>query len=367
MAHPAQPPGRRAFTAFLAALPALAAVKPETRLPSDRKRYADPATEFEVLRLTDPGYTSILPVSRNRPVSRGGDALLYASDRDGTLQALRMDLKSGESAVLTSAKSMQPWSLTMLPGERALCYFDGGALTLMNLSNRKTHVVYEVPAGQECVSLSVSEDGMHAFLVEAKGVGSRLRLIPLMRGAATTVVESDGRLLDPRPRPKRAGILYRRDDATLWLVNYDGQQNRKLRVGAGRVVRALWSPDGRTVLYLSIQEEPKRIHAIRECTPDTNADSLVALTTQFADFERNPDASVFVGVCGSLAQPHILLLVRQVKREFTLCEHKSSDARAVAAQFSSNSQRIFFQSDRHGKPAIYSMAIEKLVEQTMSE
>jgi oligogalacturonide lyase len=36
----------------------------------------------------------------------------------------------------------------------------------------------------------------------------------------------------------------------------------------------------------------------------------------------------------------------------------------VAPIFSPSSQRVFFQSDRHGKPAIYSMSVEKLVEQT---
>ena len=47
-----------------------------------------------------------------------------------------------------------------------------------------------------------------------------------------------------------------------------------------------------------------------------------------------------------------------------MAEHKASSAEAVAPLFSPDSQRIYFQSDRHGKPAIYSMHVEKLVEKT---
>ena len=62
--------------------------------------------------------------------------------------------------------------------------------------------------------------------------------------------------------------------------------------------------------------------------------------------------------------PDVLLLLRAAHSERTMCEHKASNAEAVAPLFSPDSQRIYFQSDRHGKPAIYSMHVEKLVEKT---
>jgi oligogalacturonide lyase len=36
----------------------------------------------------------------------------------------------------------------------------------------------------------------------------------------------------------------------------------------------------------------------------------------------------------------------------------------VSPVFSPNSPRVFFMSDQHGKPAIYTMAVDKLVEET---
>ena len=73
--------------------------------------------------------------------------------------------------------------------------------------------------------------------------------------------------------------------------------------------------------------------------------------------------SVFVGASRN-SSPAVLLLLRAGHSERTMCEHKASNAEAVAPLFSPDSQRIYFQSDRHGKPAIYSMHVEKLVEKT---
>jgi oligogalacturonide lyase len=93
----------------------------------------------------------------------------------------------------------------------------------------------------------------------------------------------------------------------------------------------------------------------------------VANTSQFVGFGGNGDSSVFVGASGSKASPYVLLLVRAVKRELTLCEHHSSDPAQVNPVFSPNSQRIVFQSDRDGKMAIYAMVVDRLVEQTETE
>ena len=70
---------------------------------------------------------------------------------------------------------------------------------------------------------------------------------------------------------------------------------------------------------------------------------------------------MFVGASGSKASPYVLLLSRAAKREFTLAEHRAGDAVTVAPVFTTNNQTILFMSDRHGKPAIYLMPVDKLV------
>ncbi|HEX6896925.1 MAG TPA: hypothetical protein VF146_16720 [Bryobacteraceae bacterium] len=335
--------------------------------PSEIHRFSDTATELEVFRLTDPAHRSWLPDS-GRAVSRRGAFVIYANDRSGSPQGYRLDLKTGQSHAFTEADQLVPESLALTPDERGVDYFDGGVLMQANLTSLRSREVYRIPQGYEPGrSLHLSDDGLYAAIVEQKGGANRIRLVAMRTGGAQTVVESPDSLADPMPRPRRAGILYRRGNDGLWVVNFDGAQNRKLRLAAGGVGPAFWSADGRAVLYLNYPEDQKQLHNIRQHIPDTNEDRQVANTTQFIAFGGNGDSSVFVGASGSKASPYVLLLVRSVKRELTLCEHRASDPAQVNPVFSPNSQRIFFQSDRDGQMALYAMAVDKLVAETETE
>lgn len=324
------------------------------------EKYSDSATELEVFRLTSPAVASFLPAPSLRVIARRGGFLVYASDRAGTPQLFRLDLKTGESHQLTEAAALDRLSFSLLPGDRSLCYFDGPSLCETLGRDRE---IYRTPEGWERGSgFSLSDDGMNAAIVETHAGKFRLRLISLLKGAATTVLESDNEITAPQLRPRRAQILYQRDG--LWLVNLDGKQNRKLKTESNGPV--LWTPSGRTFLYLHLPESPRELNTLREHTPDENADKLLAKTSQFVAFGCNADASVFVGASRSKASPTILLLLRAARREFTLCEHKASNPAATAPVFAPDSQSIFFQSDREGKSALYRMKVNKLVEETES-
>jgi oligogalacturonide lyase len=290
--------------------------------------------------------------------------LLCASDLTGHWNAFRIDLKSGQSRQLTDADDLDPASLTLLPDDRGFCYFDGARLMLANLSTLHARVVYQIADGFERGhGLSVAEDGQYAAIVARNSAEHRLLLIHISAGEATTLVSAQEEIRDPIPRPRRASILYRRAGGA-WLVNYDGKQDYRLRLADGETGPALWSPDGRDVLYLNFPADAHKLHNLREFTTDSNEDRAIADTSQFVQFDSNADASVFVGASGSKASPHVLLLVRAVKRELTLAEHRSTNPAIVSPIFSPNSQRIFFGSDLHGKPAIYTMSVEKFVEET---
>jgi len=327
--------------------------------PSEISRYTDPSTEFTVYRLTSPSVSSFLSAPFQKGVARHGGFLLYASDRTGALQAFRLDLKTGESTQLSESAALDPTSITLLPGERTCCYFDGPALHEGLAVQRE---IYRVPDGWDRTQgFTVTEDGTNAIFAEKRGTKSRLRRVSLLKSPPVTIFETEGEITLPLPRPKRAQILYRKDGA-LWLVNLDGQQNRRLKTES--CGPALWTPSGRTIVYLHIPENTTELNTLRELTPDENADRLLAKTSQFASFGENGDASVFVGASRNKASQTVLLLLRVARREFTLCEHKASDPASVQPIFSPDSQSIFFQSDRDGKPAIYRIRVEKLVEET---
>jgi oligogalacturonide lyase len=295
-------------------------------------------------------------------MGRRGGFLLYSRDNE---MVCRLEIKSGVSQEIAQAVGIDPRSLSMVPDERSLYWTESG-MTLVQTpltTNARKRTVYETSQGWRLGSgMSVSEDGLFVTLVETKENQHRLRLIATGKGVATTVAESPVTLKDPVIRPKRAGLFYSRG-SELWLASFDGSQNYKLRAAGGEIMGAHWSADGRTIEYL-VKAEGASLPALRECQPDANEDKLVAPTSQFAAVSRNGDASVFVGASGSKASPHVLLLLRSVKREFTLAEHKASDPSQVSPVFSPNSQRIFFQTDRDGKWAIFMMQVEKLVEET---
>ena len=335
---------------------------------SDMVRYADPLTDLEVFRLTSPDYSSTLTAYYNRGIARNSGWMLFGCDRSGSPQGFRLDLKTGEARQLTQVEGLDGTSLTLLPDNRSFCYFAGRSLYMSGVSTLREREVYEVPEGWERGSgASVGPDGTHATFIERRGESSRLRMVALLQGAARTVVETPFVMSDPIPRPMRAQILYRQADEALWLINSDGTQNRKFKLAAGGVGPANWAADGKTILYLNLPEDRTQLNALREFTPDGSTDKLIGKTSQFVHFGANRDASVFVGASRNAGSPDVLLLLRVTHSERTLCEHKASHSEAVAPVFSPDSQRIYFQSDRHGKTAIYCMHVEKLVEKTDSD
>jgi oligogalacturonide lyase len=140
-----------------------------------------------------------------------------------------------------------------------------------------------------------------------------------------------------------------------------------LKLAGGIVGPARWAPDGKTVLYLNFPEDKTQLNTIREHTPDENLDKLVAKTSQFVHFGCNSDTSVFVGSSRNKAAPYILILLRVTRRELTLCEHRASDPAMAVPTFSPDSRKVFFVSDKQGKPAIYRVQVERFVEPTETE
>ena len=356
---------RRRLLAFLAGAGLAAADQAGIVYPPEVEEYLDPATELPVVRLTSPQVSSYLPVYGSSPLGRNNDFLIYCSDRSGSWQCYRLDFKTAESRAITAAPNLDREAVCLSYDERSICYFDGGFLRQTFLSGLRTRILYQVPEGwSRSKGLSLAVDGLHAAFIETQPDNSRLRLLTLARASAATVAESRLPITAAAIRPRRTGILYRRSEDELWLVHYDGSQNRRLKTAPGRIGPVHWSSDGRSFYYLRSPDSPRALHEIREHIPDSNTDQLIAPTSQFVSFSANRDGSVFAGASGSKASPYLLVLLRATRRELTLCEHRSSQPESVSPVFSHNSQRIYFVSDRHGKPAIYMMRVDRFIEKT---
>jgi len=241
---------RRTFLATLATSALRGQGEKAKTFPSEWKHYPDPATEFEVYRLTNPAHSSQLPAYYNRVLSRRNGFLLFASDRTGSCQAFRMDLKSGECRQLTQCQNLDGASLTLLPDDHAFCVFDGPTLRQITIGNLRDRQVYRLADGwTRGPGASVTADGVRGILPDVRDEASRLRRISVATGGATTGVETAFPPAHPVARPRRAQILYRQGDESLWLVSLDGKQRRRLNTApAGATGSALCSPSGRRVL-----------------------------------------------------------------------------------------------------------------------
>jgi len=347
---------------LLTATGAIIATRAQTgsAVPPEFKHYADAATEIPVSRLTDPAHTSMLPAWHLSAALRRGHALLYSNDRTGQMQVYRMDLKSGESHQLTEGDPVNASAMTLLPGDREFAYIAGRSLMVQAVKPARQREVYRAPDESEPTGgLTVSHDGTFIVIAERSASKWRLREVLLNRGSTggETIVESTEDIRDPIARPGSNDVLYRQNGTELRLA----PGGRLLVTSSGP---AIWSPDGASILYLNIPADPAQPNTIRAFDVATSKDSLVSNTSRFVSFGRNADASVFVGASASKASPAVLLLLRSVRRELTLCEHRASNPALVMPRFTPNSQRVLFQSDKNGHMAIYAVNVERFVEQT---
>jgi len=353
---------------FLAAIGGAAYAADAHSAPSVRQRFLDSATEFEFQRYTEPAFSSQLTRTNAIAFSRRGRFLLYTSDRAGAAHAWAMDLRSSEHRQLSEGAPVDANSLTLTTDERNFLYTSEGKLWMSPVSGLRPRALWTSEAGYVPGSgVAAIADGPAAIVIERREGGSLARRAPLAKGSPMVLGEFPLAVYDPMPRPRRASFALRDEEGALWLALFDGSKPRKLDTAKGRVLAASWTPDGRTLIYLLDPRVEGKANELRELNPDSGEDTMLAPTSQFASFGANADGSVIVGASRSKAQPYILLLVRSVKRELTICEHRSSDASLVGPRFTPDSQRIYFQSDREGKPVIYGMAVDKLVEKTEGE
>jgi hypothetical protein len=277
-----------------------------------------------------------------------------------------MDMSKGPWRVLAAPDDMVPESLSLSADERYALFFTSQGLEAASMQGQRTQTLYPVRDGWKTASaVAPSEDGTALWFVETDGRKWALRRLKAPKWTAETIAESGSAMLDPDPNPRRAQVLYRSESGELFTAMFDGKLLRA-ETPPGRVIEAGWSPDGNEIEYLLEPAEAGRLVELRERALDERSDKLIAKTSQFSGFARNANASVFVGASRNKASATVLLLLRKTRREFTLCEHKAKDPSRVNARFTPDSQKIVFQTDRDGQPAIYLVNVEKLVEKTES-
>ena len=317
-------------------------------------RFADPTTETLVVRLTSPVYTNVLPSPTNRFVSLKPRFLLCSSDRNGPMAPFHIDLRTGAMRQICETAKLDPVSLCLDAQGRSVYFLDGGSLQEIVLGGKH---------GAKAIAEGVSAFGRGQSASELFTIRRGQLEQASSNGATVLAEQAEGPCV---VRPGGAGCLFVRGPfgpgREVWYAPA-APPRKPVCVARGLVSNPCWSADGQFVLFL--RQTPVNdvlISEVREIRPEEGKERAVSRTSQFAVFSPNGNDSVFVGASGSKAQPNVILLLSSTQRELTLCEHRSSDAADVRPVFSPDSRRVYFQSDREGKPAIYSVNVESLVE-----
>jgi oligogalacturonide lyase len=326
---------------------------------SEFVRFADPTTETTVVRLTSPAHANVLPSATNRFISLKPRVLFCSSDRFGKMSPFEIDLRTGAIRRVAETNALDPSSLSLDGQARSLYFLDGGTLSEIAVGSRR-EPKRTTPLASDIVSFGIGASRTELFAIRGR------QLLKLEGGASAVL--ADNAQAPCLVRPGGRGCLFSRsiagDDREFWYVAANPGVTLTL-LAKGRVSDPYWSSDGESVLFL--RDVPKNdvfISEVREVKPEEGKERCVTKTSQFAAFAPNENDSVFVGASRSRAQPNIILLLRSAQRELTLCEHHSSNPAEVKPAFSPDSRRVYFQSDREGKPAIYSVNVEQLVEPT---
>jgi len=321
-------------------------------------RFSDPTTETFVVRLTSLKSSSYLPSSANHFVSVKDRYLIFSSDRSGALAPFQVDLRSGALRQLATAAHLDAQSLCLDPKEHWLYFLDGDQLARTDITKKDIK--------RQAESLA---DGASSFSIAPNGsvfVVRRGNLQKLDNDGAPGSLLADGVGSICLAQTNNAGCLFSREAAAkeqeFWYAG--AGVGKPVLLAKGAVSNPFWSPDGQSLLFLrdvSLQPDLTRAE-IHEVALDGSGEHCVVPTSMFASFSPNFDASVFVGASRSKAQPNVVLLLRTAKREMTLCQHHASHAAMVSPVFSPDARRVYFQSDEDGKPALYSVNVEMLVE-----
>ncbi len=332
--------------------------------------------------------------------------MLLAAEHDGVRHFHRLDLKRERLTQLTQGPAVHPYAAHLSRNDRGFYFLQGNDLVQadMNGGSRRTHYTCQGDwtfTGE----MDISAGERYAALVEIlvddlrrtpqaqfeQQPRCRIRVVELARSAAKdrnwVVTEERRWLSSPRFRPWRSQLLYAREGPwekvrrRLHLVDLDGTHKVSLRPSSGpeRIGPAFWPSDGSRLRYVYFPDGNQWGASIRSLLPETRSETTEAPCSAFEWIAANSDGTAIVGASRRPSGPNIYVLFPKMRREITLCEHRSSlepyplagtdridpSAAWPAPALATDSAWVYFASDWEGAPAVYRMAIDDLVETTM--
>ena len=325
--------GRRAFLSSFA--PTVAAVQGRSsgrgaRFDNRASVAPDALTGRLTYRLTPPDHLHHLPHYHHRFLSRKNSFALVASERSGSRQFFRLNLRRNDILQLTEGPDIHSYSATLDHKENKFFFLQGNELKRASARGGRARRIYRSQPGWRMTGhLAVSDQTRYAAVIEmqkedwvdsfeeqfAKRPRCRIQLVDLRSGQGRLLVGENKWLAHPRFRPGTTEVLYCHEGPwgeveRLWLMRPGaaGPKNLRPREGEEELGHEYWSGSGHEVCYVYYPDRTGRGATVRCVDVESGKERIVSRCSRFGWLTANNDNSDIVGASSSLAGPNIYIL-----------------------------------------------------------
>lgn len=367
------------------------------KIPLSFRRYHDPDTGHEILRLTPPHIICHRNYFYQKCFTQDGRHLLFGGEFEGHRNYYLLDLERQMATQLTEGAGDNTFGGFLSQDDRSLWYVkDQRELRRVDLESLEEHRVYDVDeqwvaygtwvANSTCTKLVGIEikksdwrplDTWQAFRdFFFTAPECRLITIDLQTGEQRTLLQEKRWLGHPIYRPNDDSTVAfchegPRDviDARMWLINEDGSGLRKVRQHEDNesFTHEFWVPDGSALYYVAHNEGDAHRY-LWKADPHTLENTRLRAIPPCSHLMSNHDGTLVVGDGAphktgdvDLNDPYIWLFDLEKNTQRPLCRHDSSwkvldNDRQVThphPSFTPDNQWVLFSSDNEGMPALW--------------
>ena len=367
------------------------------KIPLSFRRYQDPDTGHELLRLTPPHIICHRNYFYQKCFTRDGQHILFGGEFEGHRNYYLLDLNRQQATQLTEGVGDNTFGGFLSADDQSLWYVKNQReLRRVDLASLEEYRVYEVDddwvaygtwvANSDCTKMAGIEirqsdwrplDTWQAFRdFFFTRPECRLITIDLQTGEQRTLLQEKRWLGHPIYRPNDDSTVAfchegPRDaiDARMWLINEDGSNLRKVRQHqpGESFTHEFWVPDGSALFYVAHNDGDAHRY-LWQADPTTLENTRLRTLPPCSHLMSNQDGSLVVGDGAphktgniDLNDPYIWVFDLHSNTQKPICRHGSSwkvidGDRQVThphPSFSPDNNWVLFSSDNEGMPALW--------------
>ncbi len=240
----------------------------ESKPKAEWIKKADPVTGRLVWQITSHDSASVAVYFERQPFTADDRYVVFGSKRSGSWQVYRADLRNGEIVPVSEKQDLAPFSFTIHPDGKSVCYIHDNILYKTDVKNRRETVWMDFNGKFSTplrFSSSFSADARFTVVTTKTDSGIGLYRIDLENGAVQGVMWKAGPLSHPLLCPTNPDLITfvpgpdTQNDMTLpmekrartWIADLKTGRTRPFLIMpyGFRATHETWSADGRRFFF----------------------------------------------------------------------------------------------------------------------